>query len=326
MKKKNLLFVLAGLFLLVSCSNSEDDTAANQGKAIEFRSVVDKTKASLSSDLQSFFVKGQQVNSGSTYAEFLSASVYKDGANWTYSPKKYWPVDGETVNFYAFAPYSSTIVLSNLTTGTDVSITDYTVPLDQSIQNTAVDFLVAKGNGSNQNGSTPISLTFKHALSAATFSAINKNETTSELVYTISKIEIIKVDEIGTYNYSTEAWEDNSDKTKTYIAGVPASGVAVQPVGASGAAVNLLSANDVLMVLPQAPDIFAKVKVTYSLKDGAGVDIYKDATKELGFPMSFEFEAGKRYNFVFSSDASNAITLSATVTPWTSSFIGTEIP
>ncbi|MDR1503211.1 MAG: fimbrillin family protein [Prevotella sp.] len=325
MKKKNLLFVLAGLFLLVSCSNSEDDTAANQGKAIEFRSVVDKTKASLvgnTDQLESFFVKGQEVSATtSVCTEYLSASVYKNASDWTYSPQKYWPVNDDVVNFYAFAPYSDAIRTSLDVTAdvADVKFS-YTVPVNQSVQNTAVDLLVASklDRKGSVTPTSPVALTFKHALSAVTFSAKNKNATTSELVYTISKIEIVNLDNTGDYTYSTEAWTENDTYDKTYIAGVPASGVAVQPVGDVGAAVRLLSANDVLIVLPQEVDVTTKVKITYSLKDGAGAYIYQDAERELVFPVTFdEFDAGKRYNFVFEFLASNAITFSVTaVTDW----------
>lgn len=312
--KKFLLFSAASLLLLASCSNSEDDMAASQSGTIEFRSVVDKTRASLigsTAELESFFVKGLQ---GATYLDYLSASVYLDGSTWTYSPKKYWPVNDDVVYFYAFAPYSNEIKSSMVTNGSSVEF-DYTVPADQSIQNTAVDLLVANASGKGSTHSlTAVAFTFNHALSAATFSAENKNAAGSELVYTISKIEITGLDNEGVYNYAS-GWTPETNSNITYIAGVPASGVAVQP---SAGSVKLLSANDIMMVLPQTPAATAKVKITYSLKDGEGASIYNNATKELALPNSFEFEAGTRYNFAFEFAASNAIQLTVTaVDNWT---------
>lgn len=306
--KKFLLFSVASLLLLAGCSNSEGDMAASQSGAIEFRSVVDKTRASLigsTAELESFFVKGLQ---GATYLDYLSASVYLDGSTWTYSPKKYWPVNDDAVYFYAFAPYSSTVMGGMEVDGSSVKF-PYTVPADQSIQNTAVDLLVANASGKGStHSSVAVAFTFNHALSAATFSAENKNAAGSELVYTISKIEITGLDNEGVYNYAN-GWTPKTNSNITYIAGVPASGVAVQPGAGS---VKLLSANDIMMVLPQTPVAATKVKITYSLKDGEGASIYNNATKELDLPSLFEFEAGIRYNFAFEFAASNAIQLTVT--------------
>jgi hypothetical protein len=321
--KKFSLFAVVSLLLLTGCSNSDDAPATKQDNAIEFRQVVDKTRASLvgaTIELQSFYVKGQQA--GVDNFDFLSASVNRTGAaSFDYSPKKYWPTDDSYVYFYAFAPYSNDIVLTPTTSNN--ATFPYTVSNDQSGRNTAVDLLVAKANGNSTTlGATAVSFAFTHALSAATFSAVNENGINSELVYTISKIELKDLYNKAVYSYeNTGSWGTYTNVVD-YIAGVPESGVAVQPVGVGGTAVKLLSDNDVMMVLPQTvavADVVEKVWITYSLRDGSGAYIYKDAEKKIDLTAAeFKFIPGMLYNFVFKFGKSDAITLEVTsVASWT---------
>lgn len=318
MRKFAFLAALAAV-IMSGCSQSDDvvmDTT--EANAISFRPVVEKSRASLvdgTGELTSFFVHAEK--DGDDNFSFLEASVYTNdgGTTWTYAPKKYYPVDGTTaVNFYAYAPVKDKNMTTAMAISSGTVTFGYTVPADQSISNTAVDLLVASETGKT---SGDVAFTFNHALSAVTFSAANLNPATSELVYTISEIAITDMDNVGTYTYGTPGTWIMSGTTTTYTAGVPASGVAVVPGGNAATAVNLLSKNDVMMVLPQTPANTAKVEITYSLKDGGGADIYADATLELLLPSGFEFEAGKRYNFAFSFAPSNAIVLTVTeVTGW----------
>lgn len=313
--KKFSLFAVASLLLLATGCSESDNLGTEPNNAIEFRSVVDKSRASLvdqTADLESFFVKGMQVSSGAQ-SDFMSASVYYDGLAWTYSPKKYWPTNGDVVNFYAFAPYSSAVENTLVADGASAKFS-YTVPNNQSVSNTAVDLLVAKVIGATTG---PVAFQFTHALSAATFSAKNSNPIGSELVYTISKIEITTLKNNGTYNYAAGTWTA-SGANVVYVAGLPASGVAVQPDPNS--TVKLLSDNDLMMMLPQTSDAATKVLVTYSLKDGEGKSIYTDKVKELSF-ASQTLAPGTRYNFTFSFDVSNAITFTVDVAGWTDTTI-----
>lgn len=324
--KKIFFFAVSTAVLMSGCSEFTDDASGiAETNAIDFRPVLEKTRASVvgsTNELTSFFV---QADKGTDYDfSFLKASVYKESSSWVYAPKKYYPTDGSSVNFYAYSPVKDVNMTSDLVnTGGSVTI-GYTVPNDQSGLNTAADLLVS--SKTNVTGGE-IDFIFDHALSAVTFSAKNSNATTSELTYVVSNIEITKLYNVGTYTYSGGTSWTSTGSTVTYKAGVPASGVAVVPGGTGATTVNLLSANDVMMVLPQTPTLAtsstpsagALVAVTFSLKDGGGQYIYQNEVRNLFMPANFAFVKGTRYNFEFEFVASNAIVLNVTsLTGWAS--------
>jgi hypothetical protein len=348
MKKVIFCAAIAATVLATGCSKEEGtQTTNNDANAIEFRGVVDKaTRATavVTDEFTSFFVHGgvHATAAAPTDLTFLEASVYKDGSAWTYAPMKYYPTDGKEVDFYAYAPVKDVNMTADVAVVSGKVQFDYTVPVDQKVDNKAVDLLVA--SVVNQKApvppavAAPVAFSFNHALSAVSFSAANRNAITgagSELTYVINDISVTALDNEGTFAYPiavspATSWTPVGDQNQTYIAGLPEAGVALEAIGlAPAAAQKLLSANDLMMVLPQAvtPGTLdvdgvtplndgTYVAVTYSLKDGAGVPIFTDAVRYLTLPSNFTFEAGKRYNFEFEfGGASNPMTaISFTVT------------
>jgi hypothetical protein len=350
MKKMLFFAAIAATVLATGCSKEEGaQTAVNEANAIVFRGIVNKstraTAVSGLSELTNFFVEAGQHANGTAIADldFLSASVYKDGTSWAYSPLKYYPSNGDEVDFYAYAPVKDVNMTTDLAIATGVAQFGYTVPYNQKVDNTAVDLLVASAvNKTAPAVAAPMAFTFNHALSGVTFSAANRNATSgagSELTYVISDIKITKLYNVGTFNYpfSATSWAPGTlaPRTDAYVAGLPEAGVALPAIGPlPAAAQNLLSANDIMMVLPQtvtvgtfdtdgvtplANETF--VEVTYSLKDGAGVPVFTNIVRKLALPTGFKFEAGKLYNFSFdfgtSSTAMSAISFTVTaLTAW----------
>lgn len=317
LNKISLIAAVAAL-MLTSCNNDLVLQSETSDNAIEFRTVMDKTRASLvdsKDEITSFFVHAGLSNND---LSFMNVAAYRLGDDvWTYAPKKYWPTDNSGVNFYAYAPIKDVNMQSDLSISNGKVSFGYAVPYDQSKSNRAVDLLVAlKENRTKDQGTVPFE--FNHALSSVIFSAKNDNPEESELVYTISRIAIRNLYNQATYTYN-EGWDSydnlcnedvNGDGNidsydNIYVAGIPESGVAVNP---GGSYVRLLSLNDYMMVLPQVskgthPSINfgddSFVEVTFSLKDGEGDDIFVD--KKVLFRLyEFEFEKGYRYNFQFS--------------------------
>lgn len=324
MKKIFILGAVAA-FALTSCSKESSDAIPEGAMGIEFRSTIEKTRASLvgsKEEMASFFVEAYQTADMSSLAGinalgFMQAPVYLSGTSWTYAPKKYYPTNGDMVNFYAYHPIKD-INLAGLAAANGVVSFTYTVPVAQNANNTSTDLLVSAAlqQDAATNGVNPVAFTFDHALSSATFSARNTNAAGSELVYTIESVSIMYADNTGkftydnTYNGTTVttigSWSDNTAVDQTYLAGINASGVAVTPVGTGGAWAKLLSDNDYLMVLPQAltggtvtsgtantDGSFVAVK--FSLRDGTGAYIYNGKTRYI--PLTHTFVMGKCYNF-----------------------------
>ena len=71
--------------------------------------------------------------------------IVSDGTKWDYkntSDIRYWPTQGETLSFYAYAPYTKNGVAIPVayTKGDGMIMTDYTVPADDAGQ---VDLMYA---------------------------------------------------------------------------------------------------------------------------------------------------------------------------------------
>lgn len=357
MKKSFFIAAIAAATVLLTGCSQEDGMPSvnNDANAIEFRGVVDKTTRATAvgstAELTNFFVQAGAHATAATIADlnFMEAPVYKQGSSaWTYAPAKYYPTNGDEVNFYAYAPIKDVNMTTDMNIVSGKAQFGYTVPANQKVNNTAVDLLVA--NADNQVATTvpaPVAFTFNHALSAVSFSAANRNPVTgngSELTYVISDIRITKMDNVGTFDYpfSATSWISAGTRSIDYVAGLPEAGVALTAIGAAPApAQSLLSANDLMMVLPQTVtagtldvdgaviDDETFVVVTYSFRDGAGAPIVTNAERLLTLPASFQFEAGTRYNFEFefggANDPMNAITFTVTeVTDWNN--IGTDLP
>lgn len=335
--KKIIFLAVAAVFVMASCSKNESQGVAKENNAIEFRSVVEKTRASLVDgvdDFTSFFVQAYAADhtdlTGVVALDYMEASVYYNGAAWTYAPTKYYPTNGNEVSFFAYAPVKD-VNMGTWTVADGVVSFEYEIVADQSESNTATDLLVSEILEQTAADGDVV-FQFNHALSAVTFSAENKNAATTGLVYTIESIELVNLANAGTFTYfdgtDAAAWTNNDTFDQTYVPGINESGIAVLPGAASK---KLLSKNDYMMVMPQEPE-WAEIEnnlpkagdedksyviITFSLRDGAGEYIYNSYDRHFTL-TGFEFEMGKCYNFTFEFDALDAIVLDvADITDWT---------
>lgn len=327
---KKVLFATAVLALTTLQSCSEHDNEIQQGTSIEFRTLMDKTRASLLSGtndvrFNSFMVKAFR-DKATTFEFMPGTPVFKEAGTWTYAPTKFYPSDGKSVSFFAYAPINDGN-LSNMTTNGTTTKFTYILPNDQRLGNTSTDLLVARAK-QNTGG---VALAFQHALSAATFKAKNAN-TADELTYVITELVIENLRYKGDFTYGTGTgavgtWSYDGDPVGYYPA-VVSSGVAVEP---NAGFKQVLSDNDWLMVLPQTPtwatinDITQKptsgsyIAVTFNARDGAGKNIYNANQKFYLVPptsVGFKFEAGKKYVFQITFEKLTGIALSATLTGW----------
>lgn len=329
--KKIFIFGAMAVFAMTGCSKENGNDVPQGATGVEFRGTIEKTRASLidnSSELSSFFVHAYQANATSQATTdafgFLEAPVYRTGgSDWAYAPKKYFPTNDDFVNFYAYSPIKD-VNMADFTTASGEASFTYTVPVEQQKSNTSTDLLVSAALEKISTDGT-VAFMFDHALSAATFSARNSNPVGTELVYVVESVTIMAADNTGTFTYNNDydggttpaeligEWSDNDSYDQNYQAGINASGVAVAPVGASGAYAKLLSENDYMMVLPQAltagtldtdgvtpMNDGAYVAVTFSLRDGTGAYIFNGYTRYI--PLTHTFVMGTRYNFQISFD------------------------
>ena len=143
----------------------------------------------------------------------------KDGANWTYTPLKYWPADGH-VDFLAYAPYDASTALKK-TTGADPKNTSC---IDFSVSSTITDQKdLLWANAENQtkaNHSTStdnkVKFQFAHALSRLGYT-VKLKDASYESVATITLKRIALA---GSANEDTKAFytKGTIDLSKTNTA------------------------------------------------------------------------------------------------------------
>ncbi|MDR1005066.1 MAG: fimbrillin family protein [Prevotellaceae bacterium] len=332
--KKSIFFAALVAAVMTACSNEEtleQQNVESQSSAISFRTVANNgTRATIMDsqnikDFQVSAVYSDYTNGAATGATLMDnvvvvrnlASSDLTVDDFTYEPTKYFPVDGEAVDFYAFSPAGSRnlasatitndlVAASNYTTtGTSKMDLVYTVPLtDPSSEGTTLsqeDFLVASNLQNNGKTSNDVLMTFDHALSKVTFAAKNVAPNTT---VNISAIKLMNLGNSATLTLGytrgetivkSLSWAEPAARTSAYAASVPATGFTL--VGANDAEYSsLTTVNEGLMVLPQTLQLFADgatfddatdpyVEITYSMNDASGLSLYPAGTKAR-FPLS----------------------------------------
>lgn len=273
-------------FLITTFSGCSDDNTIEEN-AIGFdcsTATLRATETTLN-NLQYFRVTAVWAMGGGEYSRFMDKLlVEKQGADWVYSPERYWPNTG-SVSFFAYSPASSSCVHSfSVNNATNEVVIEYEVPTDPLEQE---DFMVAT---SLEKTGNPVQLDFEHALSFATFHA---RHTVADSTFRINEIKLVNLYSVGkltgTANGTTTvwAWDSGSSALKDYaVYQKYAFEVPYQTYGEIGN----------LMILPQTIDSNFEIVITYNYN-----------TFACKLSDSFEFEAGKRY--VFYLDLNEAATV-----------------
>lgn len=347
MDKKFFMCIAAMAALtLVSCSSDDlnslsDNSSKNE--AISFDgylgrsavavngsrgSVVNKT-ALMGSD-KGFGVFGYHNNSSATGhsdTESFDANLFNnehvtcpnEGANWTYSPLRFWPTQGH-IDFLAYAPYNYKGTNTTLT-GTSISFT-----VDNTVGNQK-DLLWANAtNQTKENISktgNKVKFQFAHALSRlgytvklyeadpsnATFklkkiTLAGSADGTAGTFYTAGTIDLSKTSSTGLWNTSTSGkqkfdWDYSANplefsKTKTEIKNLDTEYLFVIPQDFSGA--------DQLYVIVEYEIKYNDIATPIPNK------VYKQLTNK-------KFEQGKAY--MLNLTIGLPIEFDADVTPWT---------
>lgn len=299
----------AASVMLASCSN-EEALDVNKGRAIEFRQGMQSRAADINnSNLQKFqayayvnntryfgpveFTKGEETNT------FSSDTSY------------YWPGDGSTVTFTAFAPSTIGATVDNGT----VSLVNYKVNDTPAAQE---DFIVGTGSGTKAaNEGNGVILTFNHMLSMIEIKAKSSNTTYD---FEISGVRIVNIPNQGSYNGAKWELAEGADMAKYEVA---------VPTVKLGTTESLLMSNDAslsgktnansnLILIPQQltawePDenraeanpntgAYIAVKLKVTSKQG-GVQIFpfeKDGKKSewAAVAIGTKWEIGKKYTYI----------------------------
>ena len=259
MMKSKYLAVALSAVALVACNN-EDVLEVNQGRGISFQVATEastRAQATTTQTITEFKVWGFTDNK----ILMNGLEVSKDGNDWTYDGTIFWPATD--VDFYSVSPADVTGV--NITNSSQ-KITGFTVNTDQSKQ---VDLLYAVNKGEKKadhaEGSKPVNINFRHALSQIVFKAKNTNE---NLKVTVKGVKIANIKKAGDFTYPTQATTTQNTKedgtivattqgtwsnittAEKFSAGMDAAGVTLD--GVVSTAKDLSNATGALFMIPQA--------------------------------------------------------------------------
>ena len=250
-------------------------------------------------------------NGGSDYDVYMTPRhvTKNDGGSWTYSDIAHWPVGGESLNFYSYAPYSDTFDGTNNAGGgikTKPSTTELFNSTTPSIEFTIksdwdkmVDLVAAK-NETVSPTDNAISVAFSHVLTRIGFKAKTSADIGSGTTVKVTKLEILGSTSLsgscfyekGTYNIKDGSWSSPTALSGDYTITMANSGVEV-----SSTAANLLGTDNYLFCIPvsslQADKI--KVKITYTITSNS---VTSEKTQIASIPQS-HFAKGTAYSYLF---------------------------
>lgn len=178
---------------------------------------------------------------------YMDENVFDNGSNrWSSTDTYYWPGDGHSLQFYAWAPVDAFTATPQIPTETTL---EYTVPSDVSGQN---DLVVTTTDELDGNSNTVVPLTFRHICTAVRF------ETGSQMqAGTISSVTLKGIKKTGTYDMATDTWaltEATNDFTQELNHAT---------TGTETAGSEVTSAAQTFMMLPQTLSDGATVEVVF---------------------------------------------------------------
>ena len=249
--RKFLFFAAFAAAMFTGCSkDNEIESANNNGlNEIGFRAYTSKgeTKAgaTTTANFSNFKVYGNW-NDG-TYKNYIEGQIVEnDGTDWTYSPKRFWPISGN-VDFYAYSPATSlNVAFTNVLTAPTFV---YTVP---AIFNRQEDLLISQVKSQTATTSSgSVTLPFDHALSQFVFEA---RGVTEGLVYTVEKIELVQVNSTAKFDYAAAAPGWGSYATPTTYTVLDGTPVHIAYHATNYTTITSDAANTAAMVIPGAWD------------------------------------------------------------------------
>lgn len=236
--------------------------------------------------------------------------VTYSGSSWGYTPAVYWPTEGSSLSFYAFAPYNGAGISKGASSADFESTTAPSVTLTLQAPKKMVDLVAAKAeNKTSENGA--VSLKFAHVLSRVALKAhtsvdaesttvkvtglkiIGKTVNSSSLFYKSAK-----------YDIKNDSWtladEGKQEEDWTIIGSADPSEDTYPAATVTNTAASILGDNEYLFLIPvgsgDAPDAI-KMELTYTVTTGS---ITTTTTKTLSFTSGSGFlQKGTAYAIDF---------------------------
>lgn len=373
MDKKFVMGIAAMAALtLVSCSSDDLDSFSgdsSKNEAISFDGYLGRSAVAVNGTRGSVATKDKLIGEGKGFGVFgyynssdthntteqpFNANLFTNehvtclsaGANWTYSPLKYWPTKGH-IDFLAYAPYYNADTFEN-TYHLKFTVTD-------QIGN-QTDLLWVKADGktmAENSGTKKVTFKFNHALSKLGYSVKLNGTCSSDATITLKKITLAgsapepttgstteptgAFHKTGTIDLSTGKWTPTSDKQafKWYSAETTGAQEITFTSDNSTSTSNKTYTNkdgEYLFVIPQnfsekinnvdnADKLY--VIVEYDIKYNG---ISETITNTVYKRITHNFEQGKAYTIKLTIGRPIDFDVDAEITPWEDDTTIPEIP
>ncbi len=323
--KKLILTAAAAMMVLASCTKTTVESIDGP-KEIAFKKIegaMTKATTELTGTMGVF-----AFNHGTTQEYFSNTKFMSNGTAW--AGGKYWPLNGNALDFVVYAPYIPTPAASAEKNNIELSSRILTFTINESADNSSeqLDFLYgeeyydstdsadddALDDGYNKN-SNNVTVNLKHALAKITVKAYaNANST-----YTIKSLSINNVPQTGkivvTYNDDNIANPDEVGSVTCTPATTPVNKTYTYSLS-----------TDLTTTPAELGSCFAfpgndptSLTITYTMaghKDGSGNEIVMSSTISLTSNTESKWLSGNNYIYTLNLNATE-ILFSPSVIEWT---------
>lgn len=301
---KRILFFLAAAAAMTACSQDETTDLAGKGPGIDFRAALTRATETTTDNLQKIVVTALDASQANY---FTDVEFTKSGSFFTSADPYYWPSDGSSLTFHAYAPTAAELGGTVTIDQNTKQLADYAPASDITAQQ---DFITATATGSKTNAATGVALTFSHRLAQIEIKAKSDNNT---YIYKVQGIRIAQPVSKATFDFGTTQWTPGAEKANydvTYEGSERTlTGTAATLMAADGN--NAMLIPQQLVAWDPAGDAsntkkgaYLAVKINITTKEGT--QIYPEQDGGYGWAavaIDTNWEAGKKY--VYTLDFTN---------------------
>jgi len=295
MKMKRYIFITMALLALVSCTK-DSVKEVSRGQVIDFHTAMTRASVTTTDNLQTIWVTATNESETNYYTDL---QYNRNGNYFTSETSYYWPSDGSTLDFYAYAPSKDRLGGTLSIDKTAQTLTGFAPAAEISNQ---VDFIVANASGSKENAETGVGLIFDHALTQVEIKGLNSN---AGYTYKVKGVRIAQVASSGDFDFHTKLWTPSANKTEYKVEYAEARTLGTE-------AISLMSTDgDNAMLIPQKlipwdtdekgnESEGAFIAVLVNITSSAGTQVFPSEAEEyewIATPIDTDWVRGFRYTY-----------------------------
>lgn len=197
MKKILYLTAIAAL-AIVSCTK-DDTKEVNRGRAIDFRVATTRAAETTTDNLADIWVTAVSEDG---INHFTDVNFTKDGNYFVTSNAYYWPADGSSLTFYAYAPSKQTLGAESLTV--DANTRKVTGFVPAAAIKDQIDFTYAVKSGSKADADTGVELIFDHALTQVEVKALSNN---TGYIHKVKGVRLGEIVSKADFDFGLTSWD-----------------------------------------------------------------------------------------------------------------------